>query len=705
MKKSITTLSIFVFLLYSNVFAQYGWGNPTTSGSTNFLTDVHFISDLKGWAVGYGGTVLKTTDGGINWMTMTSGTTNNLFSTFFVSETQGWAVGNSGVIRYTSNGGTSWSSQTSGTGLNLESVFFVSPTQGWAVGSNGTIKASNGSSWWSQTSGTTSWLISVFFISPTKGWAVGNGGTIITTDDGGVNWTPQTSGTTNQLTSVFFASSTHGWITGPTGKIYATTDGGINWALQTTPTTQRLNSIYFTSLLDGIAVGDNGVIIRTNDGGLTWVLEASGTTNSLSSVTIGSPNTGWLVGLNGTIKVYQCITAVPTADSTQSFCSSNAPTIADLVVSGNNVQWYAAATGGSPLATNDPLSPNVYYASQTVGGCESINRMPVIVSIRTTAPSSPAINGTSTVCEGSNQIYTATANKADSYTWILPSGWSGTSTTGSISTTVGSSGTISVTANNACGSSTPNTLNITVNPLPLQPSPINGNTTVCEGSSQPYSFFGEVGVTYNWAFPNGWTQVAGGTTNSSEAIVGSSSGDIVVTPSNSCGNGMYNILTVTVNPLPDVTVNITGNTITANQNAATVYQWLDCNNSFAPISGENNQSFSPTTNGNYAVEVNLNGCIDQSACEVITLTSINENENSTSVVVYPNPNNGTFNIKAENHIGKVEVLNVFGQVVFVENNVTSNQVQVNFNAASGIYFVRLTDVNNIVYKTEKITKQ
>jgi hypothetical protein len=49
----------------------------------------------------------------------------------------------------------------------------------------------------------------------------------------------------------------------------------------------------------------------------------------------------------------------------------------------------------------------------------------------------------------------------------LPSGWSGTSTTNSISTTASStSGTITVTANNTCGSSTAATLPITVNTLP-----------------------------------------------------------------------------------------------------------------------------------------------------------------------------------------------------------------------------------------------
>lgn len=708
MKKTITFLAFIFFLFSSNLFAQYGWqGVP---GGSSHLTSTHYASSSVGYAVGYGGTIIKTVDGGLNWTNYSnSGTTNNLFSVYFASSTHGWTVGSSGTIKATTNGGSTWVTQTSGTGLNFNAVYFTSTTHGCAVGANGTIKVTTdgGATWTTKSSGTTAWLLSVYFASSTQGWVVGNGGTVLTTNDGGNSWTPQTSGASYGLNSVYFTNATNGFITSSLGLIYVTTNGGNTWVEQQTPTFQKLNSVHFASTTDGWIVGDNGIILITSDGGTSWSIQPSGTTNSLNSIFMTSSTSGTIVGLNGTIKIFKCLTSIPTGDTLQSFCSTQNPIIADLAVSGSGIQWYAAATSGIPLLASTALSnANTYYASQTSGGCESNLRLPVTSTINTTVPSQPSINGSSTVCEGSNQTYSALTNKANSYTWDLPIGWSGSSNTSEINIIPNnSSGVITVIANNACGSSIPNTFSITVNPLPLQPSPINGSTTVCEGSSQPYSFFGEVGVTYNWAFPNGWSQVAGGTTNSAEAIVGSSSGDIVVTPSNSCGNGMYNILTVTVNPMPDVTVNVSGNTLTANQNGATSYQWLDCNNGFAQISGENNQSFNPTLSGSYAVEINLNGCIDQSVCEVLTITSINENKSLASVLVYPNPNNGTFNISSNNPIVKVEVLNVYGQVVFVEQNITSNQTQINLNTASGIYFVRLTDENNNIYKIEKITKQ
>ena len=48
------------------------------------------------------------------------------------------------------------------------------------------------------------------------------------------------------------------------------------------------------------------------------------------------------------------------------------------------------------------------------------------------------------------------------------------------------------------------------------------------------------------------------------------------------------------------------------------YQWLDCNNNYSIISGENNYEFNTTFNGNYAVEITYNnGCVDTSACYVV----------------------------------------------------------------------------------------
>ena len=81
-----------------------------------------------------------------------------------------------------------------------------------------------------------------------------------------------------------------------------------------------------------------------------------------------------------------------------------------------------------------------------------------------------SISGNTNPTQGSSQTYSiADVSGATGYTWTLPSGWSGSSATRTITTTVGSSGgTIYVTANNACGASTARSFAVTVGCTPVQ---------------------------------------------------------------------------------------------------------------------------------------------------------------------------------------------------------------------------------------------
>ena len=56
-------------------------------------------------------------------------------------------------------------------------------------------------------------------------------------------------------------------------------------------------------------------------------------------------------------------------------------TLNDIPVSGITVNWYAASTGGSPLPMTSLLNTGIYYAAAVSGGCESINRFPVSVTV------------------------------------------------------------------------------------------------------------------------------------------------------------------------------------------------------------------------------------------------------------------------------------------------------------------------------------
>ncbi|WP_348810338.1 gliding motility-associated C-terminal domain-containing protein [Flavobacterium maritimum] len=99
------------------------------------------------------------------------------------------------------------------------------------------------------------------------------------------------------------------------------------------------------------------------------------------------------------LKVIVSITkpAAPiTTDAVQTFC--NSATSADLQVTGTNVKWYDVLN--NLISDVTPLSDGDYFATQTISGCESVNRLKVTVIIN--KPSIPAIVNALTFCEGDN---------------------------------------------------------------------------------------------------------------------------------------------------------------------------------------------------------------------------------------------------------------------------------------------------------------
>ena len=80
----------------------------------------------------------------------------------------------------------------------------------------------------------------------------------------------------------------------------------------------------------------------------------------------------------GTITVNS--TPAPTGANNQTMIQGS--TITNLVVTGQNIVWYSTPFEGTPLTLNTPLvNGTTYYASQTINGCESQDRLPVTVQI------------------------------------------------------------------------------------------------------------------------------------------------------------------------------------------------------------------------------------------------------------------------------------------------------------------------------------
>lgn len=236
----------------------------TTDGGSNWielisgiyvdLWGVHFIDQNTGWAVGgqyypYFGNlqiVLSTSDGGTSWdVRIDELYEPTLRDVFFTDVSRGYAVGDGGTILVSIDGGLTWNEQTSGATGDLEDVYFTSPNTGFAVGQSGVIlhTTDGGVNWDQISSGTYDHLRGIWFIGDDIGWSVGgseSSATILHTDDAGMTWQVQEPGIDSFLRAVHFVDADNGWAVGAYGNILHTTSGGSTGIEeQTTPADQR----------------------------------------------------------------------------------------------------------------------------------------------------------------------------------------------------------------------------------------------------------------------------------------------------------------------------------------------------------------------------------------------------------------------------------------------------------------------------------
>jgi uncharacterized protein (TIGR02145 family) len=97
----------------------------------------------------------------------------------------------------------------------------------------------------------------------------------------------------------------------------------------------------------------------------------------------------------------------------QTFCTS--ATVANLTATGTNLQWYAAETEGTALATTTPLATGIYYVSQTIGTCESPR---TAVTVTVTPQTIPTFTQVASTCSGTSlTALPTTATNGISGTW------------------------------------------------------------------------------------------------------------------------------------------------------------------------------------------------------------------------------------------------------------------------------------------------
>ncbi|MEJ8803942.1 Ig-like domain-containing protein [Pontibacter sp. H249] len=358
------------------------------------------------------------------------------------------------------------------------------------------------------------------------------------------------------------------------------------------------------------------------------------------NISVSGVNSCGAVGTGNTLSVTvnPALNAPTVANTTVTRCGLGEVTLISTVASGNNPaagatnRWYSAATGGNVLATGadyianltsfDPLT--VYVGSyNTITGCESSQRVAVTARAiqtptATVTPAAPAA-----VCQGQTVLLTANASPASpavgNYTYQWYNG--NTAIGGAISATYAASASgnysveISTTASN-CTSARSAAVAVTVSPEPTV-SITPASTTICAGGSTTLTASGA--DTYTWAPATGLNVTSGAVVTASPATTTTYTVTAV-----SGGCTVTSQVTVTVNPAPIAVITQGANvilcedgevTLTAQTGAGYTYQWYEDGDE---INGETGSTLTVDEDGEYTVQVTLNGCSVTSPVTTVT---------------------------------------------------------------------------------------
>ncbi|MBD0831712.1 T9SS type A sorting domain-containing protein, partial [Aestuariibaculum sediminum] len=147
---------------------------------------------------------------------------------------------------------------------------------------------------------------------------------------------------------------------------------------------------------------------------------------------------------------------------------------------------------------------------------------------------------------------------------------------------------------------------------------------------------------------------------------------------------------VIIKSLIDASVTQNSGELIANQDGAQ-YQWYKCPDTI--LSGQTSQSFTAMENGEYKVEILLNGCSITSECILVTSLSITSLNDTSYFNLYPNPTRTNIKVKTSEG-GMYQIYDTIGQLV--------HTVRINPNVENVINLSHLSD-GLYIFKSENNT--
>jgi hypothetical protein len=156
-------------------------------------------------------------------------------------------------------------------------------------------------------------------------------------------------------------------------------------------------------------------------------------------------------------------------------------------------------------------------------------------------------------------------------------------------------------------------------------------------------------------------------------------------------NGCDSIVTL------DLTIVTVDNSVTQSENtlsanlAGAEYQWLDCNDDYAILPDETNQNFTASEDGNYAVEITFNTCVDTSECFSVINVDILSNDFGSNLVLFPNPTDGAFFVDMGEIYNEVtlRLYDLQGRLIRSKVFANNQKLQMQIDVPAAVYLLKI----------------
>jgi len=310
--KKIILIILFLHCIINVTHAQWIQQN---SGTNQNLYDIEFINDKTGWAVGDAGVVIKTTNGGINWINVPNPSADYgglMWGICPVDSEFIYAVAGYDFIMKSSNGGINWNvlSGRPGSISAFKGLYFLNRDTGWFLGTNKVFRTYDGGN--TLDSFYAPWFTNfdIYFKDINTGIFCGSG-RVFKTVNGGMNWI-DTKVPVGGMFYEFRKLAVFGdivWVVGSSSPVFKSTDFCETWEIATPGQQIGGIGIHFINPNTGYIGRSLNNLIKSTNGGYNWYQQRTDSTSLafISSIAFANDTVGWYSC--GVGKIFKTITA------------------------------------------------------------------------------------------------------------------------------------------------------------------------------------------------------------------------------------------------------------------------------------------------------------------------------------------------------------------------------------------------------------